>query len=326
VAGPLRRSRVKETTTTTGTGTLSLGGTSSTFRTLVGGVGNANTCHYCVVHRTANEWEEGTGTVTDASPDTLSRTTVLIGSNGTSLVNFSAGTKDVFVTMPAQRAMQMAADATYVGGIPYLNDDGNWEQLAGVTRKFLRGTNPASNAAPEYAYPGSILLSSSSPSGASSVDFTLTGWTNSDFFTYCLVFKNVTPATDNVELWIRTSTNGGSTFDAGASDYSWTRFTHTVDGTSAVSADTADDSAVVGGNIGNAANEQASGHVIIYRPSTAEYLEIEASMSYANASAVRARSTTTSWRLSAADVDAIRFMASSGNISGEFRLYGVPNA
>lgn len=101
MAGPLLADRVKETTTTTGTGTINLDGTSSGFRTFVAGIGTTNTCFYCISHRSADEWEVGIGTVTDASPDTLSRTTVLASSNSGSLVNFSAGTKDVFNCDPA---------------------------------------------------------------------------------------------------------------------------------------------------------------------------------------------------------------------------------
>jgi hypothetical protein len=94
--------RVKETSTTTGTGTINLDGAASKFVGFVAGIGSGNVCYYSIVHQSAAEWEVGIGTVTDATPDTLSRTTVLASSNAGSLVNFSAGTKDVFVTIPAQ--------------------------------------------------------------------------------------------------------------------------------------------------------------------------------------------------------------------------------
>jgi hypothetical protein len=102
--------RCRETSTTTGTGTLSLAGAVSSFRTLVAGIGTGNQCYYAIVNGAAAEWEVGIGTVTDATPDTLSRTTVLSSSNAGALVNFSAGTKDVFVTLPASAA---APDASY---------------------------------------------------------------------------------------------------------------------------------------------------------------------------------------------------------------------
>ena len=97
--------RVRETTTTTGTGTLDLDGAVSGFRTFVSGIGDGNVTYYAIVHRTSAEFEIGIGTVTDASTDTLSRTTVLSSSNSNSAVTFSAGTKDVFCTQPASKAV-----------------------------------------------------------------------------------------------------------------------------------------------------------------------------------------------------------------------------
>ena len=97
--------RVKETTTTTGTGTVNLGGAQTNFETFVAGIGDGNTTYYAIVHRSSAEFEVGLGTLTDASPDTLARTTVISSSNSDSAVNFSAGTKDVFCTMPASKAV-----------------------------------------------------------------------------------------------------------------------------------------------------------------------------------------------------------------------------
>ena len=97
--------RVKETTTTTGTGTVNLAGAETGFETFVQGVGNSNTTYYAIVHTSANEFEVGLGTVTDASPDTLSRTTILSSTNSDSAVDFSAGTKNVFCTLPASKAV-----------------------------------------------------------------------------------------------------------------------------------------------------------------------------------------------------------------------------
>ena len=104
--------RVKETTTSTGTGTINLAGAADTFETFVAGIGTTNTCFYCISHQTANEFEVGIGTVTDASPDTLSRDTIITSSNSDSAVNLSAGTKDVFCTYPASRAPSASMLAT----------------------------------------------------------------------------------------------------------------------------------------------------------------------------------------------------------------------
>ena len=97
--------RVKETTTTTGTSTVNLAGAETGFESFVAGIGNSNTTYYAIVHQTADEFEVGLGTVTDATPDTLSRTTIISSSNSDSAVNFSAGTKDVFCTLPASKTV-----------------------------------------------------------------------------------------------------------------------------------------------------------------------------------------------------------------------------
>ena len=96
--------RVRETTTTTGTGTYSLGGAVAGFQSFVTAIGDGNTTYYAVVNRSADEWELGIGTVADATPDTLARTTVISSSNSDNAVSFSAGTKDVFVTLPSSKS------------------------------------------------------------------------------------------------------------------------------------------------------------------------------------------------------------------------------
>lgn len=99
--------RVKETTTTTGTGTLSLGGAVVNFITFVTGVGTGNQCYYCIEDNINNVWEVGIGTVTAGTPDTLSRDTILASSNSGSVISLSSGTKNVFITSPnyLQRAI-----------------------------------------------------------------------------------------------------------------------------------------------------------------------------------------------------------------------------
>jgi len=93
--------RVQETTTTTGTGTVTLAGAASGFQSFAA-VGDGNSTYYTITGGT--DWEVGIGTYT-SSGTTLSRITVLSSSNSGSLVNFSAGTKNVFVTYPAARAV-----------------------------------------------------------------------------------------------------------------------------------------------------------------------------------------------------------------------------
>jgi hypothetical protein len=104
--------RVKETTTTEGTGTVNLLGTSTGFQTFVAGIGTTVKTYYCITLGGGTEYEIGIGTVTDATPDTLSRTEVLESTNSDGLVDFSAGTKDVFCTYPARRAPSPSMDPT----------------------------------------------------------------------------------------------------------------------------------------------------------------------------------------------------------------------
>lgn len=98
--------RVKETTTTTGTGTITLLGAVAAYQSFAA-IGNANVTYYTIAGQTGTEWEVGIGTYT-ASGTTLARNTVLSSSNAGSLVNFSAGTKDVWCDYPAGRAVQGA--------------------------------------------------------------------------------------------------------------------------------------------------------------------------------------------------------------------------
>jgi hypothetical protein len=96
--------RVKETTTTTGTGDISLAAAATGFTSFADAVGDGNTTYYAVSSALGSEFEVGIGTYT-LSTDTLSRDTVLASSNSGSLVNFSAGTKDVFVVYPADKSV-----------------------------------------------------------------------------------------------------------------------------------------------------------------------------------------------------------------------------
>lgn len=107
--------RVRETTTTAGTGTITLAGAVTGFQTFAV-IGNGNTTYYTIAGQGTTQWEVGIGTYT-ASGTTLARTTVLASSNAGALVNFSAGTKDVFVTYPASKSVyEDEAQAVYAGG------------------------------------------------------------------------------------------------------------------------------------------------------------------------------------------------------------------
>ena len=94
--------RVKETTTTTGTGAITLAGAVGGFETFSAGIGGSNTTYYAIKHQTANEFEVGFGTL-NGGASTLTRTYIINSSNSDAAVDFSAGTKDIFCTMPAAK-------------------------------------------------------------------------------------------------------------------------------------------------------------------------------------------------------------------------------
>jgi len=107
--------RVKETSTTTGTGTLDLAGAVTGFVSFVAGIGDTNTTYYSIYETGTDRWEVGLGTVTDAGTDTLSRDTVIDNSSGnTSKISF-AGTLDVFCTLPADKAVYLDSSGDPVG-------------------------------------------------------------------------------------------------------------------------------------------------------------------------------------------------------------------
>ena len=140
--------RVKETSTTTGTGTLSLAGALTGFQTFVAGIGDSNTTYYAIVHESANEFEVGIGTVTDASPDTLSRTTILESSNSDSAVNFSSGTKTVFCTLPAEKALLVPGSGDLTIDAPadiILDADGADVLLKDAGTQYAALTNSSGN-------------------------------------------------------------------------------------------------------------------------------------------------------------------------------------
>ena len=111
--------RVKVTSTTTGTGAMALGAAQTGFETFAQGIGNSNTTYYAIFEEGTNLFEIGLGTVTDATPDTLSRTTVLSNSSGnTSKIDFNSGgssTLSVFCTMPASKSVYLDASGVPVG-------------------------------------------------------------------------------------------------------------------------------------------------------------------------------------------------------------------
>jgi hypothetical protein len=142
------KDRVKETSTTTGTGTLTLGGAASGFQSF-SVIGDGNSTYYAIVDSAAGTWEVGIGTYT-SSGTTLSRDVVLESSNSGSAVDFAANVKDVFVTYPAERSV--------IGGMGYV------ENAATITQNStINAGNNAMSAGPVVVADG---VSVTVPSGS----------------------------------------------------------------------------------------------------------------------------------------------------------------
>ena len=108
--------RVKETSTTTGTGTFTLDGAVTGFETFSSAIGNTSLTYYTIHTQNAAQFEVGIGTV---GAGTLARTSVISSSNSDAAVDFTAGTKDVFCTMPASK-------------VAYIDNSGNTINAAGT--------------------------------------------------------------------------------------------------------------------------------------------------------------------------------------------------
>lgn len=131
--------RVKETTTTTGTGTITLDGAVTGFQSF-SVIGNSNTTYYTISSTGSSEWEIGIGTYT-ASGTTLSRDTVLASSAGApTKTNFSAGTKDVFVTYTAARSVYVDGSTLDTAGMGAVQGDILYASSADVFSRLVKNS------------------------------------------------------------------------------------------------------------------------------------------------------------------------------------------
>ena len=106
--------RVKESSTTSGTGAIALAGVVQGYETFSAGIGNDNETYYAIYEQGTSNWEVGRGTL-DATSANLARTEVISSSNSDSLVSFTGGTLDVFCTLPASKAVYLDASGSPVG-------------------------------------------------------------------------------------------------------------------------------------------------------------------------------------------------------------------
>lgn len=179
---------------------------------------------------------------------------------------------------------------------------------------------------------GCTFLSTADLASDATADFTLTA----GYDAYRFVLQNVIPATDAVHLWVRTSSDGGSTFDAGATGYEYaiSRVTLGTSGGPDAPVNSAELSLTgsetnASDTVGSAAGEYGlSGEVTIFGPHLVAHTHVTWDVVYESGeAAVVVRVAGGGKREVAADVDAIRFLFSSGALeSGTITLYGFKNA
>lgn len=175
------------------------------------------------------------------------------------------------------------------------------------------------------AGPWTRLGAAATPVDAATVDFvngTSSVVIDSTYDEYLIVLVNMVPLADNQDLWLRTDTNTGASFDAGASDYSWTWAI--FNGTSTqLSFDAADNEIVVAPAVGNSTGERGlNGSIYLYAPAASSQLHVMADMVYRDSGGSLVRAISAGRRESIVAVNAFRLMFASNNMTGTAYLYG----
>lgn len=171
-------------------------------------------------------------------------------------------------------------------------------------------------------------LSSQSPAGVAALDFNALLTTAFDAYWF---MAQLLPATDDVQLWLRTDSNAGASYDAGAADYLWAAVGRNTTATT-TAAQSAGDTKIqlctddgAGRAVGNGASEGIHVEGLIIRPSVAALRpQIMFNSSWYNADNSHSRAAGSGRRDAAAAIDSFRLLFESGNIaSGKAVLYGV---
>lgn len=203
-----------------------------------------------------------------------------------------------------------------------------WSRLAkGTAGQFLRQNSGLT--APEWAFSGArVLLATKTASASATLDFT--EFNNAVYKWYEFEFDGLLPATDTATLRMRFSTNAGSSYDAGASDYSYGNVVMEDSGTP--QNDNSSGATFISlhngysGGLGNAAGELGvTGTIKLYGAgSAASKTKVSGLLLAENAAGRLASSSVSGRRMTAQDTDAVRFLMSAGNItSGTIRMYGL---
>ena len=235
-----------------------------------------------------------------------------VADNAITLAKLAGGTDGNLITFDA------SGDPAFVT----TGNDGQVLTSAGA------GAAPAFEAIPAVTV-DLVLLSTQTASNAASIDFTSSHFDNSTYTSYVFKAFSISPATNGAFFMCRTSSDGGSSYDSGSSDYDWALFHIDTNG-SANDIDIADDGIDMyrsAGNIGmsNVAAESGSGTIHVDGAGVADYTKVYGEvLAYDSAStASNCKATFGGHRNSAADVDGIQFLFSSGNLDGTIKMYGM---
>ena len=165
-----------------------------------------------------------------------------------------------------------------------------------------------------------IFISSTTATDVASVSFTNL---SSTYAKYVLEFIDYIPETDTTDIIIRTSSDNGSNYDVGASDYSWAIEYFGMGTASGSVNDGADTGIKIFPAAGNVGAEKVNGSIEITSHDTTKYTSVSYHGVGQSADGFNYSYVGGGVRLSAADVDAIQVLSSSGNINGIFKLYGI---
>lgn len=193
----------------------------------------------------------------------------------------------------------------------------------GSSNTILRSNGGGSSSWVSVGILGGALQYIETKTASSSSALTFTGL-NSNYKSYLVICRNILPASGGAHLLLRTSTNGGSSYDSGASDYAFTSISWAA-GAQFISSDNAETYLEMVRNLSGTAGHGWGGHFYIHNPSgSGNYTVVEGGGSGWNGSGNYATNSIGGARIAAADVDAIQLYMSTGNIaSGTFLLYGI---
>jgi hypothetical protein len=267
----------------------------------------------------------GTGAMTDLAAITASRI----------LQSDSSGLPVAGNAVTASRMVQsdsngfLTANAAITASRAVASDSNGFLVAAATTATelgYVNGVTSAIQTQLNALAPGLTLLQVYSPSTAASVD--ITSIISGTYSKYMITF-DLRPATDSVALRLRTDSNNGASFDAGASDYQYAVTTVNSAGTVSGSASTGATQIQLGsGVIGNATNEGTSGVIwLTFVGSAAMYAHFNFIVADIDTSTLPRSATGSGFRANAAAIDAVQLLFSSGNIaSGTVRIYGLKNS